>query len=68
MLAFRFANLNLSCVGFTCRTLVSARLAFEFAKSLYQWQLHPQHLKAIRRSAHVQRVQNGPWTSVSCLL
>ena len=24
-------------------------------KSLYQWQLHPQHLKAIRRSAHVQR-------------
>ena len=54
-LAFQFANLNLSCVGFTCRTLVSARLAFEFAKSLYQWQLHPQHLKAIRRSAHVQR-------------
>ena len=55
MLAFQFANLNLSCVGFTCRTLASARLAFQLAKSLYQWQLHPQHLKAIRRSAHVQR-------------
>ena len=47
--------LSCICVGFTCRTLVSARLAFEFAKSLYQWQLHPQHLKAIRISAHVQR-------------
>ena len=34
---------------------MSARLAFQLAKSLYQWQLHPQHLKAIRRSAHVQR-------------
>ena len=54
-LAFQFANLNFSCVGFTCRTLVSARLAFQFAKSLYQWQLHPQELKAIRRLAHVQR-------------
>ena len=55
MLAFQFANSSLTCVGFICRTLVSARMAFEFAKSLCQWQVHPQHLKAIRISAHVQR-------------
>ena len=27
----RGGNLSCSCVGFTCRTLVSARLAFQFA-------------------------------------
>ena len=35
--------------------LLSLLGAFRIVSSLYEWQLHPQELKAIRRLAHVQR-------------
>ena len=41
--------------------LLSLLGAFRIVSSLYEWQLHLQHLKAIRRLAHVQRalLENG---------
>ena len=36
--------------------LLSLLDTFRITSFLYQWQLHPQHLKAVRRLAHVQRV------------
>ena len=71
-LAFQFANLNFSCVGFTCRTLVSARLAFQLAKSLHPWRrLHGQaswhRFSSIPTPSETMMPYLALWVRINCI-